>query len=167
MQPFFDELRALGPRAPTVLLPDGGDDSYWHDRADGKWGAMVLRRLHGRVAIGGISMGGYGALLLGVAAHFCAVGAHSPALWLHAADTAPGAFDDAADFRRNDLFARRLRYGAPVWIDVGAADPFRTAAVALAKRIHARLHVWPGGHQTSYWRAHVRDYLRFYARACA
>src|SRR5262249_54175828 len=73
-QPFFDTLSALGRRAPEVLLLDGGDDSYWHDRADGRWGSMVPQeaipggtaRTHAkRVGIGGISMGGYGALLLG------------------------------------------------------------------------------------------------------
>jgi hypothetical protein len=41
--PFFDELRALGSHAPQVLLLDAGDHSYWHDRADGRWGTMVLR----------------------------------------------------------------------------------------------------------------------------
>jgi poly(3-hydroxybutyrate) depolymerase len=34
-EPLFTELRLLGRRAPVVLLPDGGDSSYWHDRADG------------------------------------------------------------------------------------------------------------------------------------
>src|SRR5579872_3191142 len=72
-QPFFDELRALGARAPAVLLLDGGNHSYWHDRRDGRWGTMVVReaipaglaRVHAaKVAIGGISMGGFGALEL-------------------------------------------------------------------------------------------------------
>ena len=34
-QPLFDVLHDLGPRAPVVLLADGGDHSYWHDRSDG------------------------------------------------------------------------------------------------------------------------------------
>jgi hypothetical protein len=65
-QRFFNTLAGLGGRAPDVLLLDGGDDSYWHNRADGKWGSMILREgiragvdrplaLH--VAIGGISVG--------------------------------------------------------------------------------------------------------------
>ena len=58
-----------------------------------------------RVAIGGISMGGFGAYDLALLhpERFCAVGGHSPALWLEAGETAPGAFDDAADFERNDV----------------------------------------------------------------
>jgi enterochelin esterase-like enzyme len=176
MQPFFDELAALGTRAPYVLLLDGGDHSYWHDRKDGQWAKEVLdegipagvaRAAATRIALGGISMGGYGALLLGVGGRWCAVGAHSPAVWEHAADTAPGAFDDAADFGRNDIFARTPAYGrTPIWIDVGTRDPFHDAAVAYARKVHAQLHVWPGGHETSYWRSHMRSYLRFYASAC-
>jgi len=176
-QPFFDELHALGPRAPAVLLLDGGDHSYWHDRRDGRWGTMVLReaipaglaRTHAaRVAIGGMSMGGFGALDLATRGRFCAVGAHSAALWRTAGDTAPGAFDDAADFARHDLIAHPARYQEPVWLDVGADDPFRAADVALARELHGTvtLHVWPGGHDTAYWRAHVKTYLRFYALAC-
>jgi hypothetical protein len=174
-QPFFDELRALGPRAPEVLLLDGGDHSYWHDRADGRWGTMVLRegipaglaRSHTtRIALGGISMGGYGALLLGARGHFCAIGAHSPALWLHPGDSAPGAFDDAEDYARNDVVGKPPHYRVPVWIDAGRSDPFRAADVVFAGEIHVPLHGWPGGHDTSYWHAHTPSYLQFYAVAC-
>ena len=107
-QPFFDALHDLGRRAPVVLLLDGGDHSYWHNRAGGAWGSMVLDEAiprRGQVAIGGISMGGYGALFLGAEGHFCAIG--------------------------------------------------------------AQLHVWPGGHDSSYWHAHLRQYFAFYARHCA
>ena len=174
-QPFFDELQALGRRAPAVLLLDGGDHSYWHDRADGRWGTMVLheaipagvKRTGARhVALGGISMGGFGALDLSARGGFCAVGAHSPALWFSAGATAPGAFDDAADFTRHDLIAHPPDVRAPVWIDVGTGDPFHDAAVALGRKLRVTVHAWPGGHESSYWRAHMPAYLRFYARAC-
>ena len=36
-----------------------------------------------------------------------------------------------------------------------------------AHEIHAQLHVWPGGHDSGYWHAHMRQYLAFYARHCA
>jgi hypothetical protein len=42
-QPLFDALHDLGRRAPAVLLADGGDHSYWHDRKDGEWGTSMLR----------------------------------------------------------------------------------------------------------------------------
>ena len=176
-QPLFDGLRALGRRAPYVLLLDSGADTYWHDRRDGRWGtealdeaipAGVARTDAKRVAIGGISMGGYGALLLGQGGRFCAVGGHSPALWAHGRDTAPGAFDDAEDFARHDIVGRPPSYGhTPVWIDVGRDDGFRPTDVLYAHEIHAQLHVWPGAHVWSYWSAHMRQYLAFYAAHCA
>lgn len=169
-QSFFDALHSLGPRAPVVLLLDGGDHSYWHNRADGAWGSMVLDEAipkRGRVAIGGISMGGYGALLLGAQGHFCAVGGHSPALWFSGADSAAGAFDNAADYARHDIVNHPPHYSAPVWIDVGSSDPFHNAAVRYAHVIHAQLHVWPGGHGSGYWHSHMRQYLAFYAAHCA
>jgi enterochelin esterase-like enzyme len=122
-------------------------------------------------------MGGYGALHIASLRprEFCAVGGHSAALWEAAGQSAPGAFDDAADYARNDVFAAARRgafSGLPVWIDGGAADPFRSADatfVALLRRDHVtvRYHVWPGGHTGSYWRSHMTAYLRFYAAELA
>lgn len=185
-QPLFDALHDLGRQAPNVLLADGGDHSYWHDRRDGRWGTSVLReaipaalaRSHAderRIAIGGISMGGFGALDLARLApgRFCAVGAHSAALWFRGADTPSGAFDDADDFARHDVIGlarSRLLYRVPVWIDVGRDDPFLQADTALARELRARgtrvhLVVHGGGH--SGWSGRMGEYLRFYAAACA
>lgn len=185
---MFAALARLGPNAPDVVFPYGGDDSYWHDRADGAWGRYVMNEVirqavlrlgadpH-RVAIGGISMGGFGALdLARLAPHrFCAVGAHSAAMWFSGGDTPAGAFDDAADFTRNDLVAlarSRSPNRASVWIDVGRNDPFRQADTVLAHELEAdgarvTFHVWPGGHNSHYWHRHIARYLRFYAEACA
>jgi S-formylglutathione hydrolase FrmB len=184
---FLAGLRRLGARAPVVLLPDGGDHSYWHDRAEGAWGSYVLHEAipaaltrsganpH-RVAIGGISMGGLGALDLARIAprRFCAVGGHSAALYLRGSETPDGAFDDLADFKRHDLvaFARGgSPYRAPLWLDVGTKDPFRGADTAFAHELQAdgakpSFHVWPGSHGPTYWDAHLARYLRFYAVAC-
>ena len=181
-QQLFDGLKALGARAPVVLLPDGGDHSYWHDRRGGRWGSSVLRESipgalylsHAdsrRVAIGGISMGGFGALDLArlAARRFCAVGAHSAALWFSGGDTPTGAFDDAEDFSRHDLiaFARRhALFHVPTWIDVGRDDPFARADTALAHElqahgVHVVFHLHGGGH--SGWSHRTRTYLRWYA----
>jgi enterochelin esterase-like enzyme len=183
---LFEALHRLGNRAPVVVMLNGGDHSYYHDRADGAWGSMILeeaipdaqrrfRTIPRRAAIGGISMGGYGALHSAARrqASFCAVGGHSAALWERAGDTAPGAFDDARDFGRNDVFpaARNGRLDRiPIWLDVGADDPFRAADTALAallrrKGAEVTFHVWPGGHAGAYWHAHMATYLAFYARA--
>jgi S-formylglutathione hydrolase FrmB len=187
---FYAALDSLGSRAPVVAMPDGGDHSYWHDRAGGRWGRYVVRevipavtRRFGtdprRVAIGGISMGGFGAYDLARLhrGRFCAVGGHSPALWRSGGETAPGAFDDAADFSRHDLVgtaraAPETFAGTPLWIDSGDADPFRPGVDAFTAALKAggvrvSAHTWPGGHDGDYWSEHWPDYARFYARALA
>src|SRR5919198_6181435 len=88
---FLKALRRLGDKAPVVFLPEG-DVGWWHDDENGAWGSYVLKealpaalRRSGadphRVAIGGISMGGFGALDLGriEPKRFCAVGGDLPA----------------------------------------------------------------------------------------
>jgi S-formylglutathione hydrolase FrmB len=188
---FYAELARLGPRAPIVVQLDGGNHSYWHDRRGGRWGRYVLEeaipaainRLGAdpkRVAIGGISMGGFGAFDLARRAgpgRFCAVGGHSPAFWLSAGDTAPGAFDDAADFSRHDVYrwvrTHRRAFGrVPLWIDHGDQDPFSAADGQIVRALRAdgsslTTHVWRGRHDSAYWRAHTASYLRFYADALA
>jgi poly(3-hydroxybutyrate) depolymerase len=172
-------LRSFGTKAPNVVIPSCTEACYWHDRRDAAWGAYVLRkiipaairRLHAdprRVAIGGISMGGFGALDLARLApkRFCAVAGHSAALWRTAGETAPGAFDDGADFARHDVMNLTYPYQGALWIDMGTDDPFRSTGEEFARTHHARLHVWPGGHSWSYWNAHWADYLRFYVSSC-
>jgi hypothetical protein len=169
----------------VIAFPYGGDHSYWHDRRDGRWGTYVLREVipqaarisHSdprRVAIGGISMGGFGAYDLARLSpeRFCAIGGHSAALWSASGDTAPGAFDDYSDYARNDVIAAarehpRLYGRTRLWLDGGDADPFHAPDEALAAALGVRMHVWPGGHDSGYWNAHWRDYLTFYAAALA
>lgn len=187
---FFAALAKLGGQAPVVAFPDGGEHSYWHDRAEGDWGRYVMdeaiptviRRFRvdaDRIAIGGISMGGFGAydLALRNPGRFCAVGGHSAALWFEGGETAPGAFDDAADFERNDVVGTirtdpEAFGSARVWNDYGDADPFRVYNEGLVEALGTgsadlTTHTWPGGHETSYWDRHWPAYLRFYADALA
>jgi S-formylglutathione hydrolase FrmB len=187
---LFAAMRQLGARAPDVVFPDGGEDSYWHDRADGAWGEYVMRevipqaikRLHAdphRIAIGGNSMGGFGAYDLARLnpGRFCAVAGDSPALWLEGGESAEGAFDNAEDFARNDMIGSVVASsdpypGARLWVDVGTEDPFRNADTALVKDLRAKgravqFRIWPGGHNQTYWRSHWNSYLRFYAAALA
>jgi S-formylglutathione hydrolase FrmB len=186
----YSGLAKLGARAPIVAFPDGGDHSYWHDRDEGRWGHYVMRevipklvRRYGidpdRVAIGGISMGGYGAynLALQHPRRFCAVGGHSAALWFEAGETAPGAFDDAADFKRNDVVGTVRRdpdpfAGTRVWNDYVGEDPFRVYNEAFVDYLRGggadlSAHAWPGGHDGDYWNRHWPAYLRFYANSLA
>jgi S-formylglutathione hydrolase FrmB len=186
---MFRALARMGSRAPVVAFPDGGDHGYWHDREEGDWGHYVVEEVipaaveetgadPRRVAIGGISMGGFGAydIALDHPGRFCAVGGHSPALWLAAEDSAPEAFDDAEDFAANDVIARvrndSSAFGAiPIWNDSGTGDPFLISDVAFVEALEGNAdltsHVWPGGHDQSYWDQHWDEYLRFYAKALA
>lgn len=182
-------ISRLGGKAPVLAFPEG-EESWWHKRASGDWGRYVVRevipivsRRFGadprRVAIGGISMGGFGAYHLGLAyaGRFCAVGGHSAGLWLEPGEEFPGAFDDQVDYERNDVLAA-LRadpdaFGdAEIWNDYGDEDWFvdgNAAFVDILGEGEADLtaHVWPGGHDSSYWDAHWPQYLRFYAAALA
>ena len=177
-----------GRRGPVVAFPAGGVHSYWHDRTDGDWGSwvadevipLVVRRFGidpRRLAIGGISMGGFGAydIALKNPGRFCAVGGHSAALWFDGSETAPGAFDSEADFERNDVVeAVQTDPGAfgdaRIWNDYGDEDPFRPYNEGFVDALEAgdadlSAHSWPGGHEGGYWEAHWPAYQRFYVNA--
>jgi enterochelin esterase-like enzyme len=185
---MFAALRDSGDRAPIVVLPESPTEaSYWHDRADGAFGRFVTEDViplaigevgadPKRVAIGGISMGGFGALDLARQDPnaYCAVGAHSPALWRSASETAEGAFDDAEDFEVHDVMQAaqddpRMYGDTPVRIDVGDEDPFAGADEAFAGSLQGDVsfEMAPGDHNESYWNAHMDDYIDFYATSCA
>ena len=175
-------LDDLGSRAPVVVFANGGDHSYYHDRSDGRWGSYVLDEVipaairkydldPRRVAIGGFSMGGFGALDLARFRRFCAVGGHSAAMWRTGGETPQGAFDDAEDFEQNDVIEAaaknpRLYGNARVWIDVGTEDPFRSADEELARRLAGeRFTLWRGEHDISFLEKHADEVLEFYADA--
>jgi enterochelin esterase-like enzyme len=186
----FKGLARLRGRVPVVAFPDGGDHSYWHDRHEGDWGRYVMREViplvqrrfgidpH-RLAVGGISMGGFGAYDLALLhpGRFCAVGGHSPALWFEGGETAPGAFDNSADFARNDVVGMvrgnpDAFAGMRVWNDYGDEDPFRVYDEGFVRYLRAdgvdlSAHTWDGGHDSAYWNRHWAAYLRFYANALA
>lgn len=182
-------LARLGARAPVVAFPDGRM-SWWRKRTDGDWSRYVVRevvptvsRRFGtdprRVAVGGISMGGFGAYHLGLTYphRFCAVGGHSAGIYLDYQGSSFGAFDNPADFRRNNLVATVRRdpdaFGAArIWNDYGDADWFVEGNAAFVKALEGggselTARVWPGGHDGYYWSEHWPDYLRFYSRSLA
>jgi S-formylglutathione hydrolase FrmB len=132
-----------------------------------------------QVAIGGISMGGFGAYNLAQQhpGRFCAVGGHSAALWFDGGETAPGAFDSADDFERNDVVeavqADPNTFGdARIWNDYGDEDPFRVYNEGFVDALRSggtnlSAHSWPGGHEGDYWDGHWPAYQRFYVNALA
>jgi S-formylglutathione hydrolase FrmB len=175
---------ALGLDVVVASL-DGGGDSYWHarrsrDKQGGHSDPMaalvgelvpLMDRLSGgaRRAVLGWSMGGYGALLAGEEHGdvFGRVAAASPAVWQRGADTAPGAFDDVADFAAHDVLRgipRLTAAGVQVRVDCGLSDPFASTARELLARIPGVVGgLKPGHHQASFWRTCVVDQVHFLA----
>jgi len=170
----FDDIHVqdvvAAANAPlAVAAVDGGDTAYWHERADGRNPlAMLLDEFIPlaeehlgsglRRALLGWSMGGYGALLTAERApeRFDVVAAGSPALWTTASEVPGPAFDNAADYRRNDVFAGTDQLAdITVRIDCGTDDPF----VDADKRFAARLarpnpgRFSAGFHDEAYWRS--------------
>ena len=164
----LDDVVSGGVPPFAVASVDGGDHGYWHRRVDGTdAGAMVvdelvpmLRRRNldtGRLGLYGWSMGGYGALLLAGTRRLPvrAVAVASPALFSTAGHTPPGAFDNATDYLRNDVYSHPDRLdGVPLRIDCGRSDPFYAATRDFVDRLADRPAggFGPGRHDPSYWR---------------
>lgn len=167
--------------APFAIASIDGGNRYWHPRADGDDpAAMVVDEFLPRIArrgfdtdrlaLTGYSMGGFGALRLGGvlgASRVRAVSAISPALWTSAADTARGAFDDAADFRANTVLGRqRALDGVAVRVDCGNGDGFAPAAHTYVDGfdVPPAGGFEPGAHTHGYWRRLAPQQLAFLAR---
>jgi enterochelin esterase-like enzyme len=171
---------------PLLIVMPLGDGGYWIDHADGgpKWGDYVATDLVQQVdatlrtvpeakgrAIGGLSMGGYGALELAFTNPqiFGRVGAHSPSLHPEGTLSILGSGQDFA--ARDPVSLAATADGLDnlgIWLDIGASDPWLARVVKLDEALNARgiNHAWTlgeGGHDGSYWQPRVPSYLRFYS----
>jgi enterochelin esterase-like enzyme len=136
----------------ALVAADGGN-GYWHAHpGDDPMGMVVdeliplcrakgLGRSPGSIGVMGISMGGYGALLMGEKHPqlFSAVAAISPAIWTtytEARAANAGAYTSAEDFRANDAVTHASSLaGRPVRVAAGDDDPFLPGVKALAKTL--------------------------------
>ena len=139
--------------------------SKQHRLGDGPQGVGVL----------GISMGGYGALLL-AEKHpnlISAVAAISPAIWTtydQARAVNPEAFTDADAFADNDVITHASQLTRlPVRIASGADDPFHPGVMALAKHLPttAQLEITAGCHDDAYAAQQQLPSLQFLGRHLA
>jgi S-formylglutathione hydrolase FrmB len=182
----FDDLDAAGVLAqhvarggpPFAIAAVDGGDSWWHLRASGTdTQSMVVEEFlpllagqgldAGRLAVFGLSMGGFGALLL-AARHrlpgLRAVAAMSPAVWsLYDAGRSDN-FDSASDFAANDIFALRSELEQlPKRIDCGTADNLLFSVKDYVKDLPGEHDggFQAGGHDSGYWRSILPDVLAF------
>ncbi len=180
-----------------IVMPDGGRGFYTDAREGYAYETAIVRDLVGLVdrvyqtdprrearVVGGLSMGGYGALKLALKYPdlFCSAVSHSGAL---AAAHYPFNLADGREreFARisgpdprggpDDLFALAERVDRGLLpalrIDCGTEDFLLNAN----RRFHAHLdelglpheyEEFPGGHTWDYWDRHVQEALTFHAR---
>jgi len=171
------------PLPPVAIVTADGGNGYWNPHPGDDPMAMVideliprcqrlgLGRAPRRIAVMGISMGGYGALLLAekYPRLFAAVAAISPAIWTsypQARAANPGAYASAAAFADADVVthAAALR-GRPVRVASGYADPFYPGVQVLAREVPAGAVVsfGPGCHDDSFFAAQQPPSLAFLA----
>ncbi len=143
------------PLAPMALVTVDGGNGYWNPHPGDDPMAMVIgeliplcRRLGlgrppRRIGTMGISMGGYGALLLAEKyPHLiAAVAAISPAIWTSYAQAQganAGAYASAAAFAANDAVTHAAALAhLPVRVASGYDDPFYPGVRALARALPA------------------------------
>jgi pimeloyl-ACP methyl ester carboxylesterase len=181
--------QALAAKAHGVALPamamvavDGGG-LYWNPHPGDDPMAMVVNELipmcqqlglgrppH-RIGMIGISMGGYGALLL-TERHptlVSAAAAISPAVWTtyaQARSANAGAFASAEDFNNDDVITHAAALtDLPVWIASGTNDPFHSGVVALAQAVPKStiVEITPGCHDGSFFSSQHHASLTFLA----
>jgi putative tributyrin esterase len=180
--------RYVRPMPLIVVMPDGGrsrwrnagpreryEDFLTQDLPEHLAGTFRVRP--GRHAIGGLSMGGYGAVLIGLRRPdlFCSIWSHSGALRRPSEWPGEGSAPEAAEADDVYVLAERLaaapRPSLPrLGLDCGRED----ALLGANRAFHAHLeavglpHTYrehPGGHTWAYWDLHVRDALRQHAAA--
>ncbi|MDP4094735.1 MAG: alpha/beta hydrolase-fold protein [Bacillota bacterium] len=131
--------------------------------------------------IGGLSMGGFVALHLGLAHTdlFSRVGGHSPAVWVDTQKDSTAVY--MTKWLYPDKKQRNLRdplilaenkdlSKTAVYLDCGNQDGYRffegclkLYSILNSKGVNVQLHLAPGKHDSAYWMSNLENYLLFYA----
>jgi enterochelin esterase-like enzyme len=178
-------LRVDGrPLAPMAMVTVDGGNGYWNRHPGDDPMAMVtgeliplcrrlgLGRPPRRIGMMGISMGGYGALLV-TEKHphlIAAVAAISPAIWTSYAQARvanPGAYASAAAFAANDAVTHAPALArVPVRVAAGRDDPFYPGVRALTRALPAAavVDLAKGCHTGSFFAEQQPPSLAFLAR---
>ena len=186
---MLDQGIAAREIEPFIVVLPQGQFGYWINHAGGgpRWGDYLtediirhvdstyrtLRRPQRR-AIGGLSMGGAGALVQAFQHPdvFGVLGAHGPAL---REDNRQVPFlGRGAEFAARDPIS--LAKTAPeldklvIMLDTGEEEPGTSARGCCTAFCRRRASMptslpRPGGHDMDYWSSHAPEYLRFYSQA--
>jgi pimeloyl-ACP methyl ester carboxylesterase len=171
------------PLAPMALVTVDGGGGYWNPHPGDDPLGMIVDELiprcremhlgappHG-IGTMGISMGGYGAVL--VAEKYPelidAVAAISPAIWTsysQARAANPGAYASAADFAADDAVTHTdALAGIPVRVASGVDDPFHPGVLALVAALPrgAVVDISAGCHTGPFFTAQEPPSLAFLA----
>ena len=137
--------------------------------------AVTDKSLH---FIGGLSMGGFGALRLGgkYAAQFAGISAHSAITHFEQlaqfVEEPLAAFNASAkNFSAADALIDNKSQLPPVRFDCGTSDPLLNANRSLHESLNQagiqhRYEEFEGGHEWPYWELHVADTLKFFDQIC-
>jgi S-formylglutathione hydrolase FrmB len=168
-----------------IVLPDGGTSFYLNLNPLAHYEDFLMQDLWGHVnatfrvrpgpwAVGGLSMGGYGALRLGMKypERFASVWAHSSAFlppdMLSAFCGVPFDVADADIYGLAAEFARRDGARPVISFDCGTEDHLLEANRSMHQHLDALgvVHGYsehPGAHTWDYWDEHVQSALRQHA----
>lgn len=177
-----------------IVLPNGGAN-YWVNHASGaRWADYVVDDVVKQIdrnfrtvasprgrAIGGLSMGGEGAMRIAMThpGVFGTAAAHSPSLRTAYDQFAPelqALFGDEDAWRAATplwlVVDTDAAYSLNLAVDIGEDDPWRANVELLHERmlsrgIAHRFEVLPGEHAAEYWIDNVDHYLAFYSSALA
>jgi pimeloyl-ACP methyl ester carboxylesterase len=175
------------PLAPMALVTVDGGNGYWNPHPGDDPMTMVIGELiplcqrlglgrpPRRIAMMGISMGGYGALLLAEKyPHLIAAAAAiSPAIWTsyaQAQGASAGAYASAAAFAANDAVTHASALAhVPVRVAAGYDDPFYPGVQALARVLPAGavVDLAKGCHTGAFFAEQQPPSLAFLARHLA
>jgi enterochelin esterase-like enzyme len=190
-----DRLIQDGEIEPMLIVLPNGGANYWVNHADGaRWGDYLVGDVVASVdreyrtvpdrsarAVGGLSMGGEGALRMAMLNPdvFGIAAAHSPSLRTAYDQLSPELqrlYGTEADWRAaSGLWlatdtdaAARLTFA----LDVGQDDPWRPNVELLHTRLDERgvshrFEILPGEHAAEYWIGNVDHYLAIYSGAFA
>lgn len=182
-------VRHAEPYPFIIVLPNGGTSFYLNLKSAGRFGLRryedfiiqdlyrhVIDTFHARAspwAIGGLSMGGFGSMRLGLkhADRFASIWSHSGAYDLRDREGLSTEVEDPEDADVLTWVDRAAKRNSPpvVSFDCGTEDELLDENRLLDQRMTSAglAHTYnehPGGHTWDFWDEHVQEALAQHAR---